>query len=35
MVGARGQDSKGKKSFNYYEFTPCGNKLLLISIAEN
>lgn len=34
-VGSRGVNSKGKKFINYYEFTPCGNKLLLISIAEN
>ena len=34
-VGARGKNSKGEAFANYYEFTPCGGKLLLTNIAIN
>ncbi len=34
-VGARGVNSKGEAFANYYEFTPCGGKLLLTSIGLN
>jgi hypothetical protein len=34
-VGARGKNSKDAAFANYYEFTPCGGKLILTSIAEN
>lgn len=34
-VGARGKNSKGEAFANYYEFTPCGGKLLLTNIALN
>lgn len=34
-VGARGVNSKGAAFANYYEFTPCGGKLLLTSIGLN
>jgi hypothetical protein len=35
QVGARGKNSKGEAFANYYEFTPCGGKLILTSIALN
>ncbi len=34
-VGARGKDPKGAAFFNFYEFAPCGEKLVLVSIGEN
>lgn len=34
-VGGKGKNSKGEAFFNFYEFTPCGNKLLLTSIGLN
>ena len=34
-VGARGKNSKDKAFFNYYAFTTCGDKLVLVSIAQN
>jgi len=34
-VRAEGVNSKGKKFANYYHFTPCGERLVLVSIAEN
>ena len=34
-VGARGANSKGEQFANYYEFTPCGGKLILTSIGLN
>ena len=34
-VGARGTNAKGEAFANYYEFTPCGGKLVLTSIALN
>jgi hypothetical protein len=34
-VGGRGTNSKGEAFFNYYEFTPCGGKLILTSIGLN
>jgi len=34
-VRAEGVNSKGKKFANYYHFAPCGNRLVLVSIAEN
>jgi hypothetical protein len=35
QVGGRGKNSKGKEFFNFYEFAPCGEKLVLIGIGEN
>jgi len=35
QVGARGKDPAGKAFFNFYEFSPCGEKLVLVSIGEN
>jgi hypothetical protein len=34
-VGARGKDPKGAAFFNFYEFAPCGDKLVLVGIGEN
>jgi hypothetical protein len=34
-VRAEGVNAKGKKFANYYHFTPCGERLVLVSIAEN
>jgi hypothetical protein len=34
-VRTEGVNSKGKKFANYYHFTPCGDRLVLVSIAEN
>jgi hypothetical protein len=34
-VGARGKNSKGAEFFNFYEFMPCGDKLVLTSIGLN
>jgi hypothetical protein len=34
-VGARGKNSKGEAFANYYEFTPCGGKLILTGIGLN
>lgn len=34
-LGARGANSKGEQFANYYEFTACGGKLILTSIALN
>ena len=34
-VKGDGINSKGKKFANFYHFTPCGDRLLLVSIAEN
>jgi hypothetical protein len=34
-IGARGKNSKGEEFANYYEFTPCGGKMLLTSIGLN
>jgi hypothetical protein len=34
-VGARGKNSKGAAFFNFYEFAPCGDKLVLTSIGLN
>jgi len=34
-LGAEGADSKGKKFYNYYYFTACGDRLLLTGIAVN
>jgi hypothetical protein len=34
-IGARGKNSKGAAFFNYYQFAPCGDKLVLVSIGEN
>jgi hypothetical protein len=34
-VGARGKNSKGEAFANYYEFTPCGGRLILTSIGLN
>lgn len=34
-VGARGTNSKGEAFANYYEFTPCGDALVLTSIGLN
>jgi len=33
-VGASGVNSKGEKYSNYYEFAPCGDRLLLVGISE-
>lgn len=35
QVGARGKDPKGAAFFNFYEFAPCGEKLVLVAIGEN
>jgi hypothetical protein len=34
-VRVEGVNSKGKKFANYYHFNPCGNQMVLASIAEN
>jgi hypothetical protein len=34
-VGGQGVNSKQEKFFNFYQFAPCGNALVLISIGEN
>jgi hypothetical protein len=34
-VRTEGTNSKGKKFANFYHFTPCGDHLVLVSIAEN
>jgi len=34
-VRGEGTNSKGKKFANFYHFAPCGDRLLLVSIAEN
>jgi hypothetical protein len=34
-VGARGKDPKGAAFYNFYEFAPCGDKLVLVGIGEN
>jgi hypothetical protein len=34
-VKVEGVNSKGKKFANYYHFAPCGDHLVLVSIAEN
>jgi hypothetical protein len=34
-VRAEGVNSKGKKFANFYHFSPCGDRLMLVSIAEN
>jgi len=34
-VGARGTNAKGEAFFNWYEFAPCGDRLVLISIGLN
>ncbi|HEY6929296.1 MAG TPA: hypothetical protein VJA66_06440 [Thermoanaerobaculia bacterium] len=34
-VRAEGANSKGKKFANFYHFAPCGDRLVLVSIAEN
>jgi hypothetical protein len=35
QVGARGKDPKGAAAFNFYEFAPCGERLVLVGIGEN
>jgi hypothetical protein len=35
QVGARGKNPKGAAFFNFYEFSPCGEKLVLVGIGEN
>lgn len=35
QVGGRGKNAKEKAFSNYYEFAPCGEKLVLVSIGEN
>jgi hypothetical protein len=35
QVGGRGTNAKGKAFVNYYEFAPCGEHLVLVSIGEN
>ena len=35
QVGGRGKNSKGAAFFNFYEFAPCGDKLVLVGIGEN
>jgi hypothetical protein len=35
QVGGRGKNSKEKAFFNFYEFAPCGEKLVLVGIGEN
>lgn len=34
-VAARGKSSKGAAFANYYQFAPCGDKLVLVGIGEN
>ena len=34
-VGGRGKNSKEAAFFNYYQFAPCGDKLVLVGIGEN
>ena len=34
-VRAEGANSRGKKFANFYHFAPCGDRLLLVAIAEN
>ncbi len=34
-VASRGTNSQGKKFANFYHFAPCGDRLVLVSIAEN
>lgn len=34
-TGVKGSNAKGKKFANYYHFAPCGDHLVLVSIAEN
>jgi len=34
-VGARGSNAKGEAFFNWYEFAPCGDRLILTSIGLN
>lgn len=34
-VGARGVNAKGEAFFNWYEFAPCGDRLILTSIGLN
>jgi hypothetical protein len=34
-VRAEGVNSKGRKFANFYHFVPCGNHLVLVTIAEN
>jgi hypothetical protein len=34
-VRTEGKNSKGKKFANFYHFAPCGDHLVLVSIAEN
>jgi hypothetical protein len=34
-IGGRGTNSQGAAFFNYYEFAPCGERLVLISIGLN
>ena len=35
QIGAHGKNSKGEAFANYYEFAPCGDKLVLVSIGLN
>jgi hypothetical protein len=35
QIGAHGKNSKGEAFSNYYEFAPCGDKLVLVSIGLN
>lgn len=35
QIGAHGKNSKGEAFANYYEFTPCGDKLVLVGIGLN
>ena len=34
-VGGRGTNAKGEAFFNWYEFAPCGDRLILVSIGLN
>jgi hypothetical protein len=34
-VRVEGVNAKGKKFANYYHFAPCGDRFVLVSIAEN
>jgi hypothetical protein len=34
-VRSEGANSKGRKFANFYHFAPCGEQLVLVSIAEN
>jgi len=34
-VGARGTNSRGEAFFNFYQFAPCGDRLVLVGIGEN